>query len=193
MSVLANPRHERFAQELAKGSSAAAAYIAAGYKANRGAASRMQRDGSIVQRVTELQQQARNIETEALQQAVDRLAITKERVLGELAAIGFANMLDYMQVGAGGDPVLNFADLTRDQAAALAEVTVEDFKDGRGEGSRDVRRVKFKLHDKKGALVDLGKHLGLFVERFEGSLTVRDVSSEPLSDAEWAAQHVTEH
>jgi hypothetical protein len=35
-------------------------------------------------------------------------------------------------------------ELTRDQAAALVEVTVEDFKDGRGENSRDVRRVKFK-------------------------------------------------
>jgi phage terminase small subunit len=29
--VLSNPKHERFAQELAKGSSASAAYVVAGY------------------------------------------------------------------------------------------------------------------------------------------------------------------
>jgi hypothetical protein len=44
-----------------------------------------------------------------------------------------------------GYPVLDYSELTRDQAAALVEVTVEDFKDGRGDDARDVRRVKFKL------------------------------------------------
>jgi hypothetical protein len=52
--------------------------------------------------------------------------------------------------------------LTRDQAAALAEVTVDDFVDGRGENARAVKRVKFKLHDKRAALVDLGRHIGIF-------------------------------
>jgi hypothetical protein len=37
--------------------------------------------------------------------------------------------------------------------AALSEVTVEDFADGRGEDVRAVRRVKFKLYDKRAALV----------------------------------------
>ena len=55
--------------------------------------------------------------------------------------------------------------LTREQAAAIGEVTVEDFTDGRGEGARDVRRVKFKLADKRGALVDLGRHFGLFTDK----------------------------
>lgn len=93
--------------------------------------------------------------------------VTLDRIVGELAKIGFANMADYMRATAGGDPYLDFASLSRDQAAALAEVTVEDFCDGRGEDARDVRRVKFKLWDKRAALVDLGKHLGMFVERHE--------------------------
>lgn len=97
----------------------------------------------------------------------ERLEITKERIVDELAKIGFANMLDYMRAGPDGDPYLDFSGLTREQAAALSEVTVEDFKDGRGEDARDVRRVKFKLHDKKGALVDLAKMLGFIVEKHE--------------------------
>jgi phage terminase small subunit len=82
-----------------------------------------------------------------------------------MAKLGFANMADYMKTGPDGDPYLNFGELTRDQAAALVEVTVEDFKDGRGENTRDVRKVKFKLADKRAALVDLGKHLGMFTEK----------------------------
>lgn len=96
-----------------------------------------------------------------------KLEITQERVVAELAKIGFANMADYMRAGPDGDPFLDFSKLTRDQAAALAEVTVEDFKDGRGEDARDVRRVKFKLADKRAALVDIGKHLGMFKDRVE--------------------------
>ncbi len=111
-----------------------------------------------------------------------KLEITKERIVEELAKIGFSNMLDYMRAGTDGDPYLDFSNLTREQAAALAEVTVEDFKDGRGEDARDVRRIKFKLHDKKGALVDLAKMLGFMVEKHEHtgeiSLTVSQEDAE---------------
>lgn len=97
----------------------------------------------------------------------EKHGVTLESIVSELAKIGFANMNDYMRIGADGDPSLDFSQLTRDQAAALCEVTVEDFKDGRGEESRDVRRVKFKLSDKRAALVDLGKHLGMFTEKVQ--------------------------
>jgi hypothetical protein len=63
------------------------------------------------------------------------------------------------------DPVLDWSKLTRDQAAALIEVTVEDFLDGRGEDAREVRRVHFKLANKIDALELLGKHHRLYVER----------------------------
>lgn len=101
-----------------------------------------------------------------------RTDITQERVLQELAKLGFANMADYMKPGANGDPFLDFSALTRDQAAALQEVTVEDFVDGRGEDARDVRRVKFKLADKRAALVDIGRHLGMFSDKLQ--LTGKD-------------------
>jgi phage terminase small subunit len=110
---------------------------------------------------------------EAIQTAQEarssRTGIQADAVLAELAKIGFANMADYMGSTPGGDPYLDFSRLSRDQAAALQEVTVEDFTDGRGEDARNVRRVKFKLCDKRAALVDLGRHLGLFKDRIEHS------------------------
>jgi phage terminase small subunit len=96
-----------------------------------------------------------------------RTEITQDRVLVELAKLGFANMADYMRGMTGSDPYLDFSALTRDQAAALQEVTVEDYVDGRGEDVRDVKRVRFKLADKRAALVDIGRHLGMFKERVE--------------------------
>lgn len=108
--------------------------------------------------------------------------VTIERVLAELAKVGFSNMHDYMRVTADGDPVLDLSNLTREQAAALSEVTVEDFTEGRGDDARDVRRIKFKLHDKISSLVQIGKHLGMFPNRVEVGgrdgkpIEVRDVT-----------------
>jgi hypothetical protein len=80
---------------------------------------------------------ALNLTKPVIQEAVakrrERLAekveVTAERVIREMAMIGFSNMQDYMRVGKDGDPHLDFFTLTRDQAAALSEVTVEDFRD----------------------------------------------------------------
>lgn len=55
---LKNARHERFAQELAKGATADAAYIAAGFKPNRHNAARLKPNETIVARLKELQSKA---------------------------------------------------------------------------------------------------------------------------------------
>lgn len=56
MSVLPNPRHESFAQHLAKGKTADEAYGQAGYKANRGNAATLKANQSILDRVAELRE-----------------------------------------------------------------------------------------------------------------------------------------
>ena len=56
MAALANARHERFAQELAKGHSQADAYVSAGYKHSRSAAARLAADVNICARVSEIQE-----------------------------------------------------------------------------------------------------------------------------------------
>src|SRR6516225_4596290 len=56
MPALKNPRHEALAQALARGMSASAAYVEAGYKANRHNAAALAREKHIRTRVTELQE-----------------------------------------------------------------------------------------------------------------------------------------
>ena len=160
MPILRNNRHEAFARAIVEGSSGRAAYGAAGYRAKGVVA-----DANASRLLTNAKVSARIAELKGL--AAQASTVEATRVLTELAKLAFANMLDYMRVGPDGDPVLDFSKLTRDQAAALVEVTVEDYLDGRGEDARKVRRVRFKLADKRGALVDLGRHLGLFKERVE--------------------------
>jgi len=116
---------------------------------------------------------------EAIQKAMEKRSknteITAERVLQELALLGFANMEDYIRVGTNGDPYIDLSELTREQAAAISEVAVDDYVEGRGKNAREVRRVRIKFHDKKGALVDIGRHLGMFKDHLEvsGGVTVR--------------------
>ncbi len=55
MLVLKNARHERFAQNLAKGMSAGQAYEKAGYKRNDGSAGRLHRNAQVQGRIAELQ------------------------------------------------------------------------------------------------------------------------------------------
>lgn len=94
----------------------------------------------------------------------EKIEITPERIARELALMGFANMDDYMTTNNAGDPVLDFSRLSRDQAAALQEVTVDTYMEGAGKDARRVKKVKFKLADKRAALVDLGKYVGMFNE-----------------------------
>lgn len=54
MPVLSNPKHERFAQELAKGKSANEAYVLAGYAENDGNSIRLKGNERILARVAEL-------------------------------------------------------------------------------------------------------------------------------------------
>lgn len=58
MPVLKNAKHERFAQEMAKGETADAAYELAGFSANRGNAIRLKANESVAARVAEIQGKA---------------------------------------------------------------------------------------------------------------------------------------
>ena len=107
----------------------------------------------------------------AVQKAMDKraakLELTADRVLLELSLMGYANMLDYIQVD-NGDVFLDLSKLTREQAAAIQEITFDEYVErgtnkGNGNGRR-IKRMRFKLADKTRSLELLGKHLKLFTE-----------------------------
>lgn len=79
MPVLSNPKHEAFAQELAKGKSQAEAYQTAGYKPSEPHASRLASNGKVVDRVAEL-----------LTKAAERTLVTVESLTQELEDIRVA-------------------------------------------------------------------------------------------------------
>ncbi len=134
MPVLDNARHEAFAQALAKGMSADAAYQEAGYKANRGNATTLKANQSVKDRVAEIQGKA-----------AIRTEITIDRI---------------------SDMLLEDRELARSLGQAGAAVSASE---------------------------KLGKLHGLFVERTENVNINHDVTDEPISEEEWAAEHPSTH
>lgn len=104
---------------------------------------------------------------ELREQAAARTTVTSARILEEMAKIGFANMMDYIKVQDDGSAYVDLNAIDRDKAAAISEIVVDTYMDGKGEDAREVKRVRLKLHDKRAALMDMGKHLGMFAQRVE--------------------------
>lgn len=111
-------------------------------------------------------QVARAIRT-ALQARINRLNITADVVIAELGRLGLSNMGTFFKTTSDGTPFFDFEDLTENDTACIKTLTIEEFKDGRGDDARDVRRVKLELYDKKGPLLALAKHLGV-LDGFSG-------------------------
>ena len=111
----------------------------------------------------------------------EKVELTAEAVLDEIKKLAFSNMLDYTSVQADGLMYVDMTALTREQAAAIQEVNIDEYIEGTGEDGRPVKKVKVKLYDKRGSLELLGKHLKLFTDRIE----VHDESgfAERLSNA----------
>ena len=106
----------------------------------------------------------------AMADRAEAVGITAERVLCELARLGFANIQDFLRSGDDGAGWLDPARLTREQAAAITAIEMVEGAVGpgaagqgeAGQGARGARRVKVKLADKSRNLELIGRHLGIF-------------------------------
>ena len=107
-----------------------------------------------------------------------RTGITQDMVLRELAKIGFADIRKAVKWGTdlpvvnnetgevlmvNGVALVSSEQLDDDTAAAVSEI------------SQTAQGIKIKMHDKKGALVDIGKHLGMFVDRVDATVTTKEL------------------
>ena len=153
-----NSRHDRFCREYIKDLNGTRAAIAAGYakKSAHVTASQLLSNPKV-----------KELSAELTKKHADKLDLSAEKVLSELSSMGFSNMLDYIKTTEEGGAYDDLSSLTQEQAAAIQEVTVDEYTEGRGKDARKVKRTKFKLTDKIRALELLGKYLKLFTERIE--------------------------
>lgn len=116
-----------------------------------------------------------------------------DKVVAEIAKIAYSNLDDYLSLTSDGEPYIDLSKVPRDKMAAVAEVTVEDYVEGRGEDARDVKRVKFKLHPKLDALEKAMKYLGLYAPdkvdmRVAGTITTTPAGPTAITHAQTTAE-----
>ncbi|MCF5656078.1 terminase small subunit [Pseudomonas poae] len=153
-------KQQRFVDEYLKDLNATQAAIRAGYSKNTA-------DQQASRLLTNVK--VRGYLAERQDDRSKRTEITQDMVLRELAKIGFSDIRKVVRWGetqvrmVDGDEgeaedmvpyhglaLIDSAEVDDSTAAAIAEVS--QGRDG----------LKVKLHDKKGALVDIGRHLGMF-------------------------------
>jgi phage terminase small subunit len=85
----------------------------------------------------------------------EKVSITQEMVLNELAKVGFSNLQDYFEDDLSPK---SLSELSESKGRALSSIkkTIVTYEGGSTE------TVEFKLHDKIKSLELLGKHLGFF-------------------------------
>lgn len=102
-----------------------------------------------------------------------RTGVTTDRVIRELARIGFVNATDVINM----DEATVRGDAARDDTAAIASVRVKVIPGEDGDGTER----EIKLADKTKALELLGRHLGMFDDKLTigGALPVQIVDDIP--------------
>lgn len=141
---------------------------------------------------------------QALHEEVERrckkLEIDEKSVIGELAKIAFSDIRNYMTWDSEGNVIFKPSDALADRhSGAIAEFetrettrwVIQEVDETDKKGKTKTKRVavtvplyKFKLYDKKSALIDIGKHLGLFWEN--------DKQADPTESAKRIQQALKE-
>jgi len=96
---------------------------------------------------------------EEMAKRCERVEVTQDQVVAELAKVAFGDPRAVMEWGPEGVTMKASSELNDTDAAQVAEVSESVTKEG---GSQ-----RIKLHDKLKALELLGKHLGMFVDKKE--------------------------
>lgn len=152
------PKQEQFCREYLIDLNGTQAAIRAGYS-KHGAG----QTAGILLKNTEIQARLR----QAIDNRAERTEITADRVLREYGRLAF---LDIRKAFDEDGRLKAIHDLDDDTAAAIAGLEVEELFEGHGADRERVGTLhKIKLSDKRAALVDVAKHLGMFVDRHEHS------------------------
>ena len=153
-------KQNRFVEEYLIDLNATQAAIRAGYSKKTAYA-----QGQRLLKHVEVQEAAQK----AMQERSQRTLVTQDRVLLELARIGFSDLRNCLT---SSGHLIDPQDWDDETAAAISSIEVVTNRSG--EKDADDRPIvehthKIKLWDKNSALEKLGKHLGMYVERHEHS------------------------
>lgn len=134
----------------------------------------------------------------AMKMRAQRTEITADRVLQELAKIGFSDIRKAVKWQSaliteednpeGGDIAVIKTVVTNTVQMVASDEIDDDTAACISEVSQNATGgIKIKLHDKRAALVDIGKHLGMFKERVEhtgangGPIETKELSGYDLA------------
>lgn len=166
-----NAKHERFCQEYIIDLNGYKAAVRAEYseKTARVQASQL---------LSKLNLQARIVEL--MEKRSERTHISQDRVLNELALIGFSDLKNYVEAigDTGAIRAKDFEEMPEGESRVLKKIkedrVIKENADGSSVTVYD--KVSFELHDKLKALELLGKHLGMFIDnKVSGSIDVNIV------------------
>ena len=96
----------------------------------------------------------------------ERTEITADRVLQELAKIGFANITDFMTVEGGMTFAKSTAEISQEKIGAIAGI-----KEG-------ANGVEIRLNDKGKALELIGRHLGMWNDKLNVTASIPEKLKE---------------
>lgn len=161
-----NARQQRFVKEYLIDPNATQAALKAGYS---------KKTARFIGAENLTKPNIRDAIAEAQVKRAKKLDITAERVLQEVARIGFS---DVRKMFNEAGQLKAIHELDDDTAAVVASIEVSDRAIPGGEGETE-RVTKIKAWDKGGALGQLGKHLGLFSDK----LVIGDDLGEALDRA----------
>lgn len=117
---------------------------------------------------TEIQKREREMQ--------ERYEISKEWIVERLARIADSGKIlsRFRKVDRNGHLYWDFRGATREDLEIIQDLTVEEYKDGRGPGSADVKKTRISVASPLQALEGLARILGLNQDKLkiEGEMTV---------------------
>jgi phage terminase small subunit len=169
-----NPRQKAFCREYVKDYNGMQSAIRAGYSAKtaKSIASTLLTKINLQNYIADLEKQFQN-----------KVFISKEKILKELALIGFSSIDEHMAVGEDGFVrAKSFEEMPAGAVRAVKKIkekrVIKSCQGTKDNPSKDVildSTFEFELYDKPTALVNMGKELGMFRDRQEltGDVTLR--------------------
>jgi phage terminase small subunit len=144
------PKQQKFCEEYMVDLNGTQAAIRAGYS----------KRSAQIQAVENLSKPIiQSVISELKQKLSAKTGVTAERLINELAKIGFSNIQDYVS---GDNLITDISKIPKEQAACIESIKTVTTTESYGKVTNTRTQVSIKLYSKISAIELMGKHIGLF-------------------------------